>query len=303
MAAENTSDHVRQLIRENDPRAAAEWLTQAFRDKNPQLFNIAVVQQANIKKLADQIAAGILSNDEINREQAKTNAALLHLSDEYARLYESEALTTQPQSSKTWLWAGGAILGLLLLGWGLKSALLAPSYPETFDLEVSLHEKTGEQWVIKEGTVNLRLGESEPEIPHPLDANGKAVFKDLSKKFRGDSLHLLYFPVKNRRFRITEQSAATLTGRNQLVRFSLEFIPDTTVFSLTLRDGKGKTIPNAQITVDGQWHTSSDANGYFQLPVPKPAGATILLVIEKNGNRLFEQEVLLSSDHTTLPVE
>ena len=30
---------------------------QAFRDKNSQLFNIALVQQANIKKLADQSAA------------------------------------------------------------------------------------------------------------------------------------------------------------------------------------------------------------------------------------------------------
>ena len=89
MAFEKLSDQIRQLIGENDQRQAAELLLRAFRDRNPTLFNIALVQQANIKKLADQNAAGILSPDEVNREQAKINVALLHLSDEHARLFEA----------------------------------------------------------------------------------------------------------------------------------------------------------------------------------------------------------------------
>lgn len=297
MAFEKVSDHVRHLIRENDPRAAADLLAQSFRDKNPQLFNIALVQQSNIKKLADQSAAGILSPDEMNREQAKTNAALLHLSDEYTRLYEGAAPAPGTGIPRWVLPAAAAVLALVLIGWLANKSLSSTNSPKTFDVEVSLVEKGAESLAISEGEVNLRLGEAEPQERHPLDAAGKATFKDLSEKYRDSMVHLLYFPPRNRRFNVSQQSATTLTGRDQLIRFTVEFLPDTTVLEATLTDAKGQRIAGAQITVDGKIQTQSDANGYFQVIIPKAVGTELLFVVEKNRNRIFRQSLAIWAGH------
>lgn len=304
MAFEKLSDRVRQLIGENDQRAAANLLLQALRDKNPQLFNIAVVQQANIKQLADQRAAGILSPEEQHREQAKINAALLHLSDEHARLYETADAPTTVLPRRGWLIAAG-LLALLLIGWAVKKTALPspPTQPATFDLVVVLHEPGGEERVIREGQVALRLGENLLQQRLALDAAGTATFRDLNGIHRGDSAHLLYFPPKDRPFRISRQSAATLTGQDQTIRFTLEYLPETTVYEVTLRDIKGRTISDAQITVDGNVHVTTDKHGYFRVDIAKPSGAQAHLVIEKQGKRLFGQEVTISPGLKTLSLE
>lgn len=303
MAFEKVSDHVRHLIRENDPRAAADLLAQAFRDKNPQLFNIALVQQSNIKKLADQSAAGILSPDEMNREQAKTNAALLHLSDEYTRLYEDAAPAPGTGLPRWVLPAAAAVLALVLIGWLASKSLSSTNSPKTFDVEVSLVEKGAESLAISEGEVNLRLGEAEPQERHPLDAVGKATFKDLSEKYRDSMVQLLYFPPRNRRFKIDLQSAATLTGQDQLIRFTMEFLPDTTVLEATVIDSKRQRIAGAQITVDGKIRTQSDANGYFQVIIPKAIGTELLFVVEKNGKPLSKQTLAIWAGHKEFPIQ
>ncbi|MEO6037624.1 MAG: hypothetical protein ABIQ93_04360 [Saprospiraceae bacterium] len=301
MAFEKLSDRVRQLIGENDQRAAADLLLQALRDKNSSLFNIALVQQANIKKLADQSAAGILSADETNREQARTNVALLHLSDEYARLYEGADVD---RAFPRWaLWAAAGLVALVLIGWLVKNAGSQVSYPATFDLTVRLHEPGGEQMAIREGQVNLRLGEAVPQEPHALTADGEAVFRDLSEKYRDKTVQLLYSPAKDRRFKIREQSAAAVSGQNQTILFTLEFLPDTTIYEATLRDSKGRTVPAAQITVDGNLHAVSDEHGYFKIAIPKASGEQAHFVVEKKGARLFEQDLTISSGHNPFPLE
>ncbi|MFN0015492.1 MAG: hypothetical protein ACKVU2_13180 [Saprospiraceae bacterium] len=302
MAVLNTSDRVRQLIGENDQRAAANLLMQAFRKKNQSLFNIALVQQANIKKLADQIATGILSPDEINLQQAKINAALLHLSDEHARLFEGGVSgATMPRWA---LLAGAAVMALGLIVWLVARAVSDENYPETFDLEVYLHEPGGEQFVVNSGLVNLRLGEKMLPYPRQLDTAGKAVFKELSKIYRDSAVHLLYSPAqKDRRFKIIKQTVEALSGRDQDILFTLEFLPDTTVFEATLRDSKGRTIAGAQITIDGNIHATSDSTGYFNVAVPKAKGAEFVLVIEKNGKRLFFKTTWLTSDHQEILTE
>ena len=303
MAFEKLSDRVRQLIGENDQRAAANLLLQALRDKNPQLFNIALVQQANIKQLADQSATGILSPDEQHREQAKINVALLHLSDEHARLYEHTApVSAMPRKA---LLAAAGLLALLLIGWAVKKTALPspPTLSATFDLVVVLHEPGGEERVIREGQVALRLGENLLQQRLALDAAGTATFRDLNGIHRGDSAHLLYFPPKDRPFRISRQSAATLTGQDQTIRFTLEYLPETTVYEVTLRDIKGRTISDAQITVDGNVHVTTDKHGYFRVDIAKPSGAQAHLVIEKQAKRLFGQEVTISPGLKTLSLE
>ena len=300
MAFDKLSDRVRQLIGENDQRAAANLLLQALRDKNPQLFNIALVQQANIKQLADQRATGILSPDEQHREQAKINVALLHLSDEHARLYEHTApVSAMPRKA---LLAAAGLLALLLIGWAVKKTASPPTLSATFDLVVVLHEPGGEERVVREGQVTLRLGEHLLQQRLALDAAGTATFRDLNGIHRGDSAHLLYFPPKDRPFRISRQSAATLTGQDQTIRFTLEYLPETTVYEATLRDIKGRPVFGAQITVDGNLHATSNEHGYFQIVIPKPSGALANFVIEKNGQRLFEQDMMISPGHKPFPI-
>ncbi len=296
----NISDRVRQFIGENDQRAAVALLLEAFRDKNAELFNIALVQQANIKKLGDQSATGILSTEERNREQAKINVALLHLSDEHARLFEDGS---SGRSMPRWIiLATIALVALVLVGWLIKNNRSQPVYPETFDVTVRLHEPGGEQIAITEGQVNLRLGEAVPQDPHPLNATGEATFRDLSEKYRDSLVRLLYFPPRNRRFKITQQSAAVLSGQDQTIRFTLEFLPDSTPFEGSLRDPKGP-LAGAEITVDGNLRTTSDEKGYFKIDIPKASGASAYFVIEKNGRRRYQQTVTISPGFHSIPIE
>lgn len=302
MANKTLSDRVRQLIAENEQRQAADILADAFRNKNTGLYNLAVIQQGNCKKLGDQSAAGILSTDEINREQAKINAALLHLADEHARLFEP--VKPGISMARKRLWYALILVALALTGWLIARVVENSAYPETFNLEVRLHQPYGEQAAITDGEVNLRLGDAVPQEKHPLDASGVTIFKDLSsRKFQGDSVHLLYFPTKNQKFKVVDQSAVTTTGKDQTIRFTLEFIPDTTLVEMTLFDTNGKRIPGAQITIDGTLHCTSDAFGYFQAAVPKANGAIADFVIEKNGKRLFKQELAISPGPKSIPIE
>ena len=72
---------------------------------------------------------------------------------------------------------------------------------------------------------------------------------------------------------------------------------------MTLRDIKGRTISDAQITVDGNVHVTTDKHGYFRVDIAKPSGAQAHLVIEKQGKRLFGQEVTISPGLKTLSLE
>lgn len=301
MAFEKLSSQIRQLIGENEHRQAADLLAQALRDKNASLHNIVLVQQGNIKKLADDSALGILSANEMDRERAKISAALLHLSDEYARLYESFGAGQKHLPRWIFLMAM-VVVAVVFIGWLVKKSSFGKTYPDTFDLEVRLHEPGGEQAFITEGQVNLRLNDDVPQEPHALDARGTAIFRVLSSKFRGDSVHLLYFPPRERKFTIVRQSAFTTNGENQTIRFAIEFLPETTVFEATLRDAKGRPVKGAQIIVDGNLRVTSDENGYFKIAIPKASGASANFVIEKDGVRLFVQDMTISAGHRLFPI-
>lgn len=274
---------------------------QAFREKNQQLFNIALVQQANIKKLADQIATGILSPDEINLQQAKINAALLHLSDEHARLFEDGVRGTI--APRWMLWAGVALVALALIGWLVQRGASTTDQPD-FDLTVYLHEPDGEHLVINKGSVNLRLGETVLPYPQQLDFAGKATFKGVDGTYQDSVVALQYFPLqKERRFKITHQTVERLSGRKQDITFTLEFLPDTTVFQASLTDAKHKSISGAEITIDGNLHAVSDSAGYFSVDIPKPIGTMVYLVIKKNGKLLYKQDMPVTSDFQEIPIE
>jgi len=294
MVMEKLSDRVRDLIGENEQRAAVDLLLQALRDQNADLYNIALIQQANIKKLADQSAIGILSTEERNREQAKINVALLHLSDEHARLYEGTPIgIAWPRRVG---WAAAILLSLAVIGWLVKLAVSAPAYPTTFDLEVRAHEPAGEQLALREGEVNVRLGGQL----YPLDAEGNASLRDLNAN-KGDSVHLQYFPRPGRRFKASQPSAVGLSGQNQAIDFTLDFL-DTTFFVATLRDLKGP-LAGAQITVDGNLHTTSDEHGYFKIAIPKASGSTAHFLVEKNGQRRYEQTITISPSLKSIRIE
>ena len=305
MAAEKISDQIRQLIQENDQRAAAELLTEAFRDKNSKLFDIAVVQLANIKKLSDLNAAGVLSFEEMNREQAKTNDSLLYLANEHARLFEGE--TSEPENATPgWIWKASvalvAVLGILGL---LKYTGISGNAPDSFDLELRLYEPGGEQKVITEGEVNIRLGEEVPRQPQKLNEEGSVVFRELSGRYRDSVVHLLYFPtVNSRRFEISNQNAAVIKNKKrQTLRFEVAFLPDTTLFEALLRGSDQRVISGADITIDGNIHVTSDEKGYFKVPIPKASGEVANLVIEKNGKILLKQDVSVSSGFREIPIK
>ena len=226
--------------------------------------------------------------------------ALLHLSDEHARLFEGEnAVRTMPR----WMIvAAVALIALLLVGWLLKNNRSQPVYPATFDLTVHLDGPAGEQAVINEGQVSVRLGETV--LQAVLNRDGEATFRDVSEIHRGDSVFLQYTPPETlkRRFKITQQRAALLTGKNQTIGFTLEFLQETTIFKGTLRDPRGP-VAGARITVDGNLYTTSDASGYFEIAIPKPSGADAHFLVEKNGQRKYAQTIPISSGFHSIPIE
>lgn len=299
MLGENVSQQVRQLIAENEPRQAATLLYESFKDKNEQLAKIALVQINHQKRLSDQVATGILSQSEINIEQAKINQALLYLADEHIRLFGGGQET--PVADKKWLWRVAlGVLGLLaivlIFNW-----VIAEKPPATFDLEVRLHGPKGEQDVVQGGRANVRLGSDVPQAPQPLDANGKALFRKLSGEYLRDSVQLVYLPDNGLRYRVLRQSAAT-GAESRTIRFELAVVEDTTRLRLTLRDRKGP-LANAQVTIDGKTVLVTDKNGYFEADIIKPSGGQVHLLVEKDGKRRFEQDITISPEFKTLPIQ
>lgn len=300
MPDENINAQVRHLIAENEQRQAAELLYKSFSGKNEQLAKIALVQLNNLKRLSDQVATGILSQAEINIELAKVNQSLLYLADEHARLFENKR-ATKTSSNRKWLWTGvTALAGVAAVFWILARPG-AEKTPATFDLEVLLHGPKGEQDLVQQGQVNVRLGSTVPQAPQPVDAGGKARFRELSGKYLHDSVQLVYFSNDGLRYRVLRQSAVT-GAESRTIRFELAVMPDTTHLKMALRDRKG-LMADAKVTIDGKTVLFTDKNGYFEADVIKPSGALVHLLVEKGGKRRFEQDVTISSEFKTLPVE
>jgi hypothetical protein len=57
------------------------------------------------------------------------------------------------------------------------------------------------------------------------------------------------------------------------------------------------------VTLDGKMVIVTDKNGYFEATLPKSSGAQVHLLVEKDGKRRFEQDITISSDFKTLPIE
>lgn len=298
MAGENISARVRRLIAENELREAAALLYESFKDRNGQLAKIALVQINNQKRLSDQVAAGILSQTEINTEQAKLNRSLLYLADEHERLFEKKTIHS---AGRKWLLpAIAAVAGLLTIFLIIKW-INKENTPAAFDLDIRLHGPKGEQDVMPGGRVNVRLGSAVPQAPQPLDADGRASFREFSGKYLHDSVQLIYFPNDGLRYRVLQQSAAT-AAQSRTIRFVVAPVPDTTLLQIAVRNKKG-LLADAKVTIDGKTVVFTDKNGFFQSLILKAPGAQTHLLIEKNGKRLFEQDITVSSEFKTLPIE
>lgn len=296
---EQISAQIKRLVAENETRQAAERLLAQFQGRNEQLAKLALVQLNNLKRLLDQTAAGVLSQAEIGLEQNKINQALLYLADEHARLYES-GKPAQTASRRPYAWlAGAAALALLAFGayylGGRPTAM-----PGSFDLEVRLHGPQGEQDPLRDGRVNVRLGQTTPQEAKTLDAEGRAWFRELGEKYVHDTISLIFFPGKGR-YQVISQSAYT-AAESKTIRFTLDVLPENTLVRYALRGKKGP-LSGATVTIDGKLTARTDEKGYFELAVPKAAGAQAHFLIEKDGKRLFEQDLTLSPEFNTLPVE
>jgi len=174
--------------------------------------------------------------------------------------------------------------------------------PSGFDLEVQLSSAVGDKEPIKDGTVQVQFGQAEPLSPQEVDAKGRAFFKEISPEFEKDSIRLLYQPVVQRRWRITEQYPYT-AAENKIIKFTIDFPPDNTSFMWSLRDKNDEGIVGATITFDGKYIIKTGSNGYFNITLPKPAGEKARFLIEKDGKVLMDKNVAIYPEYRRLYIE
>jgi hypothetical protein len=301
------STEIGQLIAENKSRHAATLLHEKFRaQQNEQLASLALLQVNAQKRLLDQAIAGTLSTDEIRLEQNRINKALLDLAGEYGRLYEDHEpggpLAPPPgQSRRRLLWL--AVPALALLGFIAVTLWNASRPLPDFDVEVRVSEAGSNGAVLTAGRVQLQFGRSEPLAPRALDEFGTAMFRGLGRQYWNDSIRLRYYPPENDGYSYSAlQQTVAPAAERQLVRFEVARARIQTKMQYTLWQ-RGRPLAGVTVLVDGKLEAQTNDKGYFELGVPKPPGSIVNLVVLQNGARLWAQDLTISNDHQTLPIQ
>ncbi len=172
---------------------------------------------------------------------------------------------------------------------------------DCFDLEIFVNDRTGRD--VREGSVQLKIGNRPLLAAQTLNQNGKTVFVCVSADQLKDSVQLVYLPAAaNTRFRYIDQNAYT-AEENKKLRFTIDFPEENTSFEWSLRDKDSIGIVGAKITLDRKYIIESGAGGYFSTTVPKPAGDSVHFLVEKDGKILIDRPIAVFPEYRRLIID
>ncbi|MBL7780886.1 MAG: hypothetical protein JNM22_06685 [Saprospiraceae bacterium] len=291
MTSEQTSATLRQLIADNQNKAAAELLYGWFEGKSASRQDAALALLNRIKALDSQVLGGLIAQADADLERNRITKALLELGKQLDETGEADMPEPAPES-KAWIYGVIVILlaGMVYLAFDKRGSSTAP--PETFNLQVHVHGPGGEADLITAGKIKLLLGTYHSPI-QDVNSNGQAVFTEIPGKYLAEPVQL----VPMDRYKVTAQSARSAQESRNLT-FTLTPIPDTTLIrGMVYLPGPGNR-PAAGATLDfngGQATALTDEKGRFQMAVPLAAGKTAPLMIEYQGKNRYHRDLTVST--------
>lgn len=291
MTSEQALSTLRQLIADNQNKAAAELLFQWFEGKSASRQDTALALLNRIKALDSQVLGGLIAQADADLERNRITKALLELGKQLDETGETEE-PAPTSGSKAWIYGVLVIVlaGMVYLAFDKRGAPAAP--PESFNVQVQVHGPAGESDLITSGKIKLLLGAYHTPI-QDINSNGQAVFSEIPGKYLAEPLQL----VPMDRYKVTAQSARSAQESRNLT-FTLTPIPDTTLIrGMVYLPGAGNK-PAAGATLDfngGQATAVTDEKGRFQMAVPMAAGKTAPLMIDYQGKNRYHRDLTLST--------
>lgn len=281
---------IRQLIADNQNKAAAERLYEWFEGKSADRQDAALALLNRITALEHNVLGGLIAQADADLERNRITKALLELSKQ---LDETGALPeVSPPMSKAWIFGVLAIgvAGMLYLSLYKGGA---PARPAEFDVTVQLHGPGGASEPITAGKIILTLGDYNLP-PKDINSNGQVIFDEIPGKYFDQPVRVA--PI-GMRYKVLSQTAQT-ARESQSITFTLAPLPDTTIVrGIVFLPGAGnKPAVGAELDFDaGRGQGVTDEKGRFQVAVPAAAGKSINLRIDYMKQNRYNRNVTISS--------
>ena len=281
---------IRQLIADNQNKAAAERMYEWFEGKSAGRQDAALALLNRITALEHNVLGGLIAQADADLERNRITKALLELSKQLDETGETPE-TPQPMS-KAWMFGvlAIAVAGMVYLSFykGGKPA----ARPE-FDLTVHVHGPGGESNIITTGKIKLVLGDHNLPIKD-INSEGQVIFDEISGTYFEQPVRLV--PV-GMRYKVVSQTHQT-AKESQQITFELAPLPDTTLVRGTvfLPGAGNKPAAGAQLDFDnGRSVGVTNEKGQFEVAVPAAAGQTLRLMIDYKGQNRCNRYVTVSA--------
>ena len=284
---------LRQLIADNQNKAAAERLYAWFEGKSESRRDAALALLNRIRALDSSVLGGLISQADADLERNRITKALLELTKQ---LDDTEEITTEPApppTSKAWIFGVVAILLAGMLYLALDKSGNKTVVADTFSVHVHVHGPGGESDLITAGKIKLLLGAYHSPV-QDINSNGQAIFDEIPGKYLAEPIQAVPLEM---RYKVTGQSART-AQENQNITFTLAPVPDTTVVrGIVYLPGAGnKPAAGADLDFNGGMATGkTDEKGRFQVAVPLAAGKTTRLKIDYLGKNRYNRDLTVSA--------
>jgi hypothetical protein len=254
-----TKSELKQLIAEDQIKKVIQWLLEATDDD---LHNEVVQQSSKYNDYLKSKMAGTKSQDELDVQIAKINAALTYIIDKLPETKTTQQANnpTTPATRKP-LYILGAILLIAVLAFLLRPLLVGSGTP--FEITISLQgQELPDYPPLKDAKLAIRLDNKWEEAV--VDEHGDADFKGIPGNFEGKMA-----PVRlQSKYWQAQQDSVVLEGKST----SIEVAPNGVLGQIrgNVRSASGNEyIEGVEIRLDnGQLSAVTDGTGYFEFNIP-----------------------------------
>lgn len=256
-----TKSELKQLVAEDQIKKVIQWLLEAT---DGDLHNEVVQQSSKYNDYLKSKMAGTKSQDELDVQIAKINAALTYIIDKLPDTPSIRTPTQQPSNPttrRTPFYVAGAILLLAIVGFLLRPLLMGSG--TTFEITISLQgPELPDYPPLKDAKLGVRLDNKWEEAM--VDEHGDADFKGIPGNFEGKMV-----PVRlQNKYWQAQQDSVALEGKST----SIEVAPSGVLGQIrgNVRSASGNEyIEGVEIRLDnGQLSAVTDATGYFEFNIP-----------------------------------
>src|SRR6476469_7252477 len=169
--------------------------------------------------------------------------------------------------------------------------------PQSFNFTVNIFSATDTSEVIKTGSTELFFGNAHQT---KNISEGQSVFSELPSDHKGKTITV----IAHADGYTTKREAVTIPLADAPVNIYLQKIPDSVSITGLVKDKKGTPIKNAELVfADGEFKTTSDKYGNFQIGLPYKDGEEVTLRVYTSGKLRYDNLVTLSGISLTIQLQ